>query len=42
LHYHPGFELSESENQEISNPEIKIKKAEIQKIDNKLKKVITQ
>jgi hypothetical protein len=39
LHYHPGFELSESENQEISNPEIKIKKAEIQKIDNKLKKL---
>lgn len=39
LHYHPGFELKESENQEISNPEIKIKKAEIQKIDKKLKKL---
>ena len=34
LHYHPGFKLVESENQEMANPEIKEK----QRIINRLKK----
>jgi len=36
FHYHPGFKLKESKNQEISNPEIKKKQFTINRIRKKL------
>jgi len=36
FHYHPGFKLESSENQEISNPEIKKKQAAIMRLRKKL------
>ena len=38
LHYHPGFSLSESEHQEIANPEIKEKEKLIQQVRKALGK----
>ena len=38
LHYHPGFSVSESENQEIVNPEIKKEQQRIQRTNKKLEK----
>ena len=43
LHYHPGFSLSESDNQEIANPEIKAKAKQInqaQKVIDKLSRAL--
>jgi len=39
LHYHPGFELVESENQEIANPEIKEKDRLINALKRQLGKL---
>jgi hypothetical protein len=36
FHYHPGFKLKESKNQEISNPEIKKKQFTINRIRKRL------
>jgi len=38
LHYHPGFELVESENQEIANPEVKEKENLIKGVKKQLEK----
>jgi hypothetical protein len=38
-HYHPGFKLVESDQQDIANPEIKKKKSIISKIKNELNKL---
>ena len=39
LHYHPGFSMQESKNQEISNPEIKIKDKDIKKLAIEIQKI---
>lgn len=39
FHYHPGFRMVDSENQQISNPEIKELTREIQKKNKKLSKL---
>ena len=39
LHYHPGFKLEESENQDIANPLIKEKEKLIKQIKNNLQKL---
>jgi len=39
LHYHPGFELVESENQEIANPEVKEKENLIKAVKKQLEKL---
>ena len=36
FHYHPGFKLKNSENQEISNPEIKEKQTSIKSLQKRL------
>ena len=42
LHYHPGFELVESENQEIANPEVKEKENLIRAVKKQLEKLYRQ
>lgn len=39
LHYHPGFELGESERQEINNPQIKEKENLIHRVQKELSKL---
>lgn len=39
FHYHPGFKLKNSENQEISNPEIKEKQASIKSLQKRLSRL---
>ena len=39
FHYHPGFKLKNSENQEISNPEIKEKQASIKSLQKNLSRL---
>jgi len=39
FHYHPGFKLVESENQEIANPEVKKKKKIIDQLNRDLNKL---
>ena len=39
FHYHPGFRLSESEKQDIANPEIKTKETVIKRINKSLSKL---
>lgn len=39
LHYHPGFKLIESENQEIKNPAVKGKNKLIKELKNKMNKL---
>jgi len=39
LHYHPGFELVESENQEIANPQVKEKEKLIKGVKKQLEKL---
>lgn len=42
LHYHPGFELVESENQEMANPEIKEQAKLIKGVKKQLEKLYKQ